>query len=233
MSLAVIDTNTMDLDTTPVITSADSNMMESVSEQLVCPDAPRKRARSPSEIVEAEAYDAVVRKLADELTVRLDTLPPLDGLMSASGLQRQQAVDHDVPPTHSPIVLDSPVTEMLNGVDSTEINLPETVDSDTESETGEVSDDDADDEGGDEGVSVSVSVSESDEEEETEAEAEAEPETIEHVEDTNTNGVYLSLHHRKGTGELTMRLEAPVWMLGLWMAVVTAYMWMTIYMIKR
>jgi hypothetical protein len=120
---------------------------------------------------------------------------------------------------------DLPAAAAASSVELNTPELPATVESDTESddgaETEEVSDDDADDEGGDEEVS------------EAEAEAEAEAETIEHVEDTNTNGIYLTFHHQKGTGQLAMRLEAPVWMLGMLFAVVTAYMWMVVFMIKR
>jgi hypothetical protein len=64
--------------------------------------------------------------------------------------------------------------------------------------------------------------------------AEAEP--IEHdvgEADTNTNGIYLTFHHQKGTGQLAMRLEAPVWMVGMLLAVVTAYMWLVVFLIKR
>jgi hypothetical protein len=264
MSTTVIDTNTMDLDT-PAIASTDSNMTESV-----CPSAPRKRARSPSEAMEIEAYDAVVRQLVSELTVQLDAMPPVEGLMMPSGLQRQQAMDPDAQRIHSPIVMDSPaalyispgerqVSAELELADratsplkrretdiegdlpaassaaaaassaaaSVELNTAELPESESESEsdgeeTEEVSDDeDADDEGCDE-----------DEDEGCHACAAA-TETIEHVEDTNTNGIYLTFHHQPKTGELALRFEAPVWMLGVWLAVVTAYMWLMVYMIKK
>lgn len=59
---------------------------------------------------------------------------------------------------------------------------------------------------------------------------------VEHVEteaaDTNTDGLNLSFHRQKG-GDLALRLEAPVWMLGVLMSVVTAYMWMVAYLIKN
>ena len=59
---------------------------------------------------------------------------------------------------------------------------------------------------------------------------------VEHVEteaaDTNTDGLSLSFHRQKG-GDLAVRLEAPVWMLGVLLSVVTAYMWMVAFLIKR
>ena len=35
---------------------------------------------------------------------------------------------------------------------------------------------------------------------------------VEAADDTNTSGLYLSFHRQKGSGELAVRLEAPVWM---------------------
>jgi hypothetical protein len=92
---------------------------------------------------------------------------------------------------------------------------------------------------GEETEEVSGDESESDEEAEEEVSGDADDESgadtntaeaIHHV-DADTDGLQLSFHRQKG-GDLAVRLEAPVWMLGVLMAVMTAYMWMVVYLLK-
>jgi hypothetical protein len=276
----------MDLDT------ADSNMMESYAsaipvtplrgeeEVVECPPAPRRRARSPSEEAEGVAYDAAVRQLVGELTMRLDSLPAVEGLVSPSGLQRQQAFDPAAPRVCSPMVVGSPAELYVVGGGrqvSTEMDLVAAAaasplkrrETDIESSiidgcyglsAGEAESDlsvagpDADTNTSElpatsEGDESELEVSSDDDGDETEPMSEdldgdqadtedggEETNTVEHVEseatDTNTSGLYLSFHRQKGSGELAVRLEAPVWMVGVLMSVVTAYMWMVVYLIK-
>ena len=271
---------------------ADSNMMELSASAIpvtpprdeegdaVCPPAPRRRARSPSEEVEAAAYDAVVRQLVGELTTRLDTLPAMEGLVSPSGLQRQQAFDPDAPQIHSPMVDDSPAALYVVGAGrqvSAEMDLAAAAVASAESP---LKHRETSSEAGDQVASplkrretdiesdLSVAAASADtntcelpatsegDEVESESESESEEEmtdgeeadnesggdevetntedAIHHVEadETNTSGLYLSFHRQKGSGELAVRLEAPVWMVGVLLSVVTTYMWMVVYLIK-
>jgi hypothetical protein len=245
----------------------------------VCPPAPRRRARSPSEEAEASsffagsnglscsaseaemaAYDAVVKELVTELQTRLSDLPPMP-VGEPSGLQRQQAVDPNAPRLSAPVVMDSPdVVYMLPAVRqvSAELDLAARAESRRE----------IDSEAGDQPASplkrretdiecdlaaVSGATAESNASEEEEDGAETEEvsgdesdgdeadtedgveEVVHHVEeamDTNTDGLFLSFHRQKG-GDLAVRLEAPVWMLGVLMAAVTAYMWLVVFLIKN
>ena len=237
---------------------ADSNMMESSASAIpvtpprgeegdaVCPPAPRRRARSPSEEVEAAAYDEVVRQLVGELTVRLDALPSVEGLVSPSGLQRQQAVDSSIPPIHSPMMDDSPAALYVVGAGrqvSAEMDLAAVAaaaesplkrrETDIESDMS-VAAPPADTNTCELPATDEVSESESEVSDGEEADNEG-GDAIHHVEtaeDTNTSGLYLSFHRQKGSGELAVRLEAPVWMVGVLLSVVTAYMWMVVYLIK-
>lgn len=245
----------------------------------VCPPAPRRRARSPSEEVEAAAYDAVVRQLVGELTTRLDALPAVEGLVSPSGLQRQQAFDPAAPRICSPVMMESPAALYVVGAGrqvSAEMDLAAAAaesplkrrDTDIESSLLEgcyglasgaaeaESDMSVAATSADTNTCELPATSEGDEESESESESDSEGEelmtgdeaedsdgtetntedAIHHVEaaeDTNTSGLYLSFHRQKGSGELAVRLEAPVWMVGVLMSVVTAYMWMVVYLIKR
>jgi hypothetical protein len=92
---------------------------------------------------------------------------------------------------------------------------------------------------GEETEEVSGDESESDEEAEEEVSGDADDESgvdtntaevIHHVE-ADTDGLHLSFHRQKG-GDLAVRLETPVWMLGVLMAVMTVYMWMVVYLLK-
>lgn len=247
-----------------------------------CPPAPRRRARSASEAEEAAAYDAVVRQLVGELTTRLDCLPAVEGLVSPSGLQRQQAFDPAAPRVCSPMVVESPAALYVVGAArqvSADLNLADAGsasplkrrETDIESSildgcyglssgAGEAEGDlgaaaaaadtntselspaaEANEASGseDEELEVSGSEEETDSEEVSDDGAEADNEggaTIEHVEsaeETNTSGLYLSFHRQKATGELALRLEAPLWVLGVVVSVMTAYLWMVAYLIKR
>jgi hypothetical protein len=243
-----------------------------------CPPAPRRRARSASEAEEAAAYDAVVRQLVGELTTRLDSLPAVEGLVSPSGLQRQQAFDPAAPRVCSPVTMESPAALYVVGAArqvSADLDLADAGsasplkrretdseagdqpasplkrrETDIEGDLGAAADTntselspaaEADEASGseDEELEVSGSEEETDSEEVSDDGAEADNEggaTIEHVEsaeETNTGGLYLSFHRQTETGELALRLEAPVWMMGVLVSVVTAYMWMVAYLIKR
>jgi hypothetical protein len=111
---ATVDTNTDLFDITAMPVTPPRPLPVSMDldgeEERVCPPAPRRRTRSPSEEADMAAYDAIVRQLVNELTVRLDAplesraggMPPVEGLVSPSGLQRQQAVDSSAAPVCSP-----------------------------------------------------------------------------------------------------------------------------------
>jgi hypothetical protein len=269
----------------------------------VCPPAPKRRARSPTEEAEADsfmaasrygadhdAYDAVVRQLVNELTVRLEEpplggLPPMEGLVSPSGLQRQQAVDPSLPPICSPRQISSPAAVYCVGsgvavavpaeLDLTEhrgspVKRRET-DSEAASHTGASSpmmrretdiegdlsvaatgattntaelssaaeeDEDegdsvSDDDGGDEESVDEESVSDEGDADD-EGGAPEETNTVEHVpaDDTNTSGCACQVRRQKHTGELALGVEAPVWMWGAGVAVVTSYLWIVALLIK-
>lgn len=252
------ETNTMDLDSVTdmsasvILDSGELTPVRSASPREV-PGAPRRRARSPSEEAEMAAYDAVVRELATELQARLGDLPPAP-VGEPSGLERQQACDSSAPRVCSPVTMESPAALYVVGAarqvsaeldltaraesplkrrdtdiegdlsvapsaaESNAPELPATEEGDGE-ETEEVSDDsesdeeaaDADDESG--GV------------------VDTNTEDVVHHVDAEADGLHLSFHRQKG-GDLAVRLEAPVWMLGVLMAVVTAYMWMVVYLLK-
>lgn len=247
-----------DMSASMILDSGELTPVRSASPREV-PGAPRRRPRSPSEEAELAAYDAVVRELATELQARLGDLPPAP-VGGPSGLERQQACDSSAPRICSPVTMESPAALYVVGAarqvsaeldlagraesplkrretdiegdlsvaavaavaESNVPELPATEEGDGE-ETEEVSDDG---EGDEEAVSGG-------EEADTEGDDAA---VVEHVEteaaDTNTDGLSLSFHRQKG-GDLAVRLEAPVWMLGVLMSVVTAYMWMVVYLIKR
>ena len=233
-----------------------------IDEVLECPPAPRRRSRSASEALEAEAYDAVVRQLVGELTTRLDALPAVEGLVSPSGLQRQQAFDPAAPRIYSPVTMESPAALYVVGAArqvSADLDLAAAAasplkrrETDIEGDLGAAAADtntselspadegDEEAESEEEEMEDEVSVSEEEESDGEEADSEGGGDAVEHVEAeaeaeaeaTNTGGLYLTFHRQKGTGELALRLEAPVWMVGVLVSVVTAYMWMVVYLIK-
>jgi archaellum component FlaD/FlaE len=64
----------------------------------------------------------------------------------------------------------------------------------------------------------------------------ADTNTVEHVpaddvDETNTSSVVCQMR-RGRTGELALGVEAPVWMWGAGVAVVTAYLWIVVFLIK-
>ena len=205
------------------------------------------------------AYDAVVRELASELQARMGDLPPVP-MGEPSGLQRQQAVDSSAPRVCSPITMESPdVLYVVGGAArqvSAELDLASTRraelpmasteraesplkrrETDIEADVSVAAPEEGD---GEETEEVSGDESESDEEAEEEVSGDADDESgadtntaevIHHV-DADTDGLQLLFHRQKG-GDLAVRLEAPVWMLGVLMAVMTAYMWMVAFLIKN
>lgn len=201
--------NTDLFDLAAVAASATPMPMELDDEAVgVCPPAPRRRPRSQSEDAEAEAYDAVVRQLMNELTGRLeaplgsdtkDDLPPVEGLMSAAGLERQQAMDSSLTPICTPRqVSETPSVVTPLARRATDIE------GDGDLSSGE----EADAEDG--GANTEVLVDE-----------------------TNTSGVFCTLRRQPHTGQLALSLEAPVWMWGAALVVVTAYMWIVVRLIGR
>ena len=265
----------------------------------ICPPAPKRRCRSASEAAEADAYDAVVRQLVGELTVRLDALPSVEGLMSASGLQRQQAVDSSLPPICSPRQMsaspagvycvgsgvavsaeltlsadvgspikrretdsgavsytgasssmmrrDTDIEGDLASAAAAETNTSELGPTAEEDETasegeGSVSDDDGETE-----PSREVPVEElvDDGAEADTEDGDADTGHVEHVSEADENntsgclhtaedagGVVCQMRRQKHTGELALGVEAPVWMWGAGVAVVTSYLWIVALLIK-
>ena len=216
-------------------------------EGLVCPPAPRRRPLTPSEDAENAAYDAVVRQLAlpaqlegsdpslregvNELTVHLDTppllsenrMPSVEGLVSPSGLQRQQAVDSTAAPVCSPRLMTASPAEVFcvgSGVAGDTLVL----DSNTSSPLLRRATD----------IEGDLSAADTNTSELSSAD-EAEADEVEHVpvDDTNTGGMFIGLRRQKHTGALALSLEAPVWMWGAAIVAVTAYLWMVVFLLKR
>lgn len=232
--------NTDLFDLAAVAASATPVTMDLDGEEDVCPPAPRRRPRTPSEIEEAAAYDAVVRQLVHELTDRLEAqlgsdtkedLPPVEGLMSPAGLERQQAMDSSLTPICTPRqVSETPsvVTPLKRkrALDSlaTPICAPRVMTSpavpvsplmrratDIEDDGDLSSGEEADAEDG--------------------GDAEAMTNTEAPLAEPDTSGVFCTLRRQPHTGQLALSLEAPVWMWGAMVVAATAYMWIVVRLI--
>jgi hypothetical protein len=194
-----------DMDTNMTPSTLPSSPSLSLSETVECPPAPRRRSRSPSEAAEHAAYDTAVRQLIGEL-------PPLGPLEFPMGIQRQQAVMSDALPVCSPLSGHS-CAEVFHKRRETDIESD--LSADAASDESSVASDSSD-------------ASESSDESEA---------VISH--DTNTEinesdiSVVLNLRRQKHTGEVAFSVEAPVWMWGILLVSVAAYMWMIIFMLKN
>ena len=191
-------------------------MTPSCSSSSECPPAPLPLPLSLS-LSDTAAYDTVVRQLVSEFS---DHLPPLEPLEFPLGIQRQQAVMTDAVPICSPLSSHSSAEVFhkrretdIEG-DLTELNTCESL-----SDASDSSDEEAE---------------ETEETEESSSESEeSSEEVISHNSNTDTSGVFLSLHRQKQTGNLAFSVEAPIWMWGALVAVVTTYMWMIVFMLKN
>ena len=187
-------------------------------QQAVDPNAPRLHAPVVMDSPDVVYMLPAVRQVSAELdlTVRAD-----------SPLTRREIASFAVDQPASPLKRRETDIESDLSAAAAESNAPEL----PVTEEGD----------GEETEEVSGDESESDEEAEEEVSGDADDESggavdtntaevIHHVE-ADTDGLHLSFHRQKG-GDLAVRLEAPVWMLGVLMAVMTVYMWMVVYLLK-